>query len=170
MDDRRAFARTLIVGNSGSGKSWLAGGLAQRLGVEALDLDAVHWEPGGYRIARERQAALSMVRAVASRPSWIVEGVYGWLAQAAAPEASALIWLALPIGECVDNLRRRGSRGGGDEAAFQALLAWAADYGTRRTSSSHAGHAALFTAFPRGKLRLSSRAEIDAFVAASFLS
>lgn len=170
IDGRRWLARTLIVGNSGSGKSWLAGRLAERLGIDALDLDAVHWEPGGYAVARDKQAALTRVRAAAAAPNWIIEGVYGWLAEAAAPEATALIWLAMPRGECLDNLRRRGLRRGGDEEAFQALLAWAENYDARETSSSYAGHAALFSAFPRRKLRLSSRREIVQFLASAFPS
>lgn len=165
MSDRQAFARTLILGNSGSGKSWLATRLAQTFGVAALDLDAVHWLPGGYGAARDKHEALAMVRAAAEKPAWIMEGVYGWLAEAALPETATLIWLTIPTAECLDNLRQRGIRRGGNEASFNALLEWAADYEGRRTSSSLAGHAELFASFTRQKIRLSSRGETDQFLA-----
>lgn len=69
----KAFSRMIILGNSGSGKTWLAIKLAAVLRIEVVDLDAIHWEPGGYSLAREKQAALDMVRQRASGPSWVIE-------------------------------------------------------------------------------------------------
>lgn len=36
------LTRTLIIGNSGSGKSWLAERLASQLQIPWVDLDAIH--------------------------------------------------------------------------------------------------------------------------------
>jgi adenylate kinase family enzyme len=80
-----AFARTVIVGNGGSGKSWLAGRLAAALSSPTVDLDEIHWLPGGFSARREPAAAIEMVRARAAEDRWIIEGVYGWLANAALP-------------------------------------------------------------------------------------
>jgi len=44
--------RVLIIGNSGSGKSWLARQLAEKFATPATDLDNLNWEPGGYVKAR----------------------------------------------------------------------------------------------------------------------
>ena len=52
--DRADLRRVVIVGNAGSGKSWLAERLAHALSVTAIDLDLIHWLPGGYNAARER--------------------------------------------------------------------------------------------------------------------
>ncbi|HZD88954.1 MAG TPA: AAA family ATPase, partial [Pseudolabrys sp.] len=93
MSGKAEFARTLIIGNSGSGKSWLAAQLAERLGTQATDLDDIHWEPGGYGAARDKSVSLEMLRQVAEKPAWIVEGVYGWLARDAALNITTLIWL-----------------------------------------------------------------------------
>ena len=114
--------RTLILGNSGSGKSWLAFRIAEALGCKAVDLDAIHWEPGSYGVARDKQVAIDMVRQEASGPAWVIEGVFGWLAQEALLRATALIWLDLPVNECLDNIRQRGLRRGGDAAATQLRL------------------------------------------------
>ena len=87
------FRRTVIIGNGGSGKSWLAEQLSRNLSVPAIDLDVIHWEPGGYNVVREKSLAIEMVRQAAKGPGWVIEGVYGWLARAALPNATALVWL-----------------------------------------------------------------------------
>lgn len=156
------FTRTLILGNSGSGKSWLAARLAVALGAQTVDLDSVHWEPGNYNHVRDKKIAIEMVRQAALENRWVIEGVYGWLAQEAISRATALIWLDISVAECLANLRRRDRRG--DEASFSALLAWAADYRRRQTSSSFSGHQRLFDAFPGRKLRLDSRRAVDRFL------
>jgi adenylate kinase family enzyme len=158
------FSRTIILGNSGSGKSWLAKRIAKTLGTEAIDLDSVHWEPGGYNVARDKVLAIEAVRQAAGRPAWIIEGVYGWLAQEAISRATALIWLDTPVDECVSNLRQRGLRRVGDPASLAALLDWASDYLQRQSSSSFVGHERIFETFRRQKFRLSSRRDVDKFL------
>ena len=161
---RSEFFKTVIVGNSGSGKSWLAEGLAEGLGTVAIDLDAVHWLPGGYNGRRDPELAKSMVRDQASKDCWIIEGVYGWLAYEALPSATAFIWLDLPEAECIENVRRRGLRRRGDEASFEALIAWVGEYRIRDDANSFAGHSRLFERFEGRKLCLRSRAELAAFL------
>lgn len=162
---RSAYQRTVIVGNSGSGKSWLAVRLAQAIDGAAIDLDAVHWEPGGYGTRRDAATARVMVREAAAGERWVIEGVYGWLAHEALPRATAMIWLDLPEAECIANLRRRGLRGGGDEESFAALIAWAGEYRMRENANSFKGHGMLFGAFAGARLRLRSRGEITGFLA-----
>lgn len=162
---RREFERTLILGNSGSGKSWLAVKVAEALGSKAIDLDGVHWEPGGYGVARDKQVAIGMVQQEALGTAWVIEGVFGWLAQEAVSRATALVWLDIPISECLDNIRHRGLRRGGDAASFEALLDWAAAYEKRQTSSSQVGHARMFSDFPHRKRRLHSRDDAARLVA-----
>jgi energy-coupling factor transporter ATP-binding protein EcfA2 len=164
MDRKAAFVRTLILGNSGSGKSRLSKRLAATLETDVIDLDGFHWEPGSYGRARDKGVCLEMTRQSASRPRWVIEGVYGWLALEVVSNATALILIDIPVNECIANLRQRGLRGGGDEAAFRALIAWAADYPYRQTSSSRAGHERIFGRFPHRKLRISSREEMDLFL------
>jgi adenylate kinase family enzyme len=157
---RSEFFKTVIVGNSGSGKSWLAERLAEGLGTVAIDLDSIHWVPGGYNCRRDPDLAKSMVRDQASKDCWVIEGVYGWLAYEALPSATAFIWLDLPEAECIENIRGRGLRQGGDEASFEALIAWAGEYRIRDNANSFTGHSRLFELFKDRKFRLRSRAEI----------
>jgi len=153
--------RTVIIGNSGSGKSTLAEALAVLANVPAIDLDLLHWTGDGYGVKREEAVARQMAMEVAAGPGWIIEGVYGWLAEVTIPRATALIWLDLPWSVCRDGLLARGVRRGGTDADFAELLTWAQAYYDRQTSSAFSGHSRLFEEFPRTKLRLRTREEVQ---------
>ncbi|HTV42941.1 MAG TPA: hypothetical protein VMF08_20420 [Candidatus Sulfotelmatobacter sp.] len=68
--------RIHIIGGPGSGKSYAAAKLAERLGVPACDLDNLFWD--GIRAdPAERDRKLA---ATVSADGWIIEGVYyQWL-------------------------------------------------------------------------------------------
>src|SRR5258708_20126084 len=88
--------RTVIIGNSGAGKSALAESLAALILVPVIDLDLLNWEGDSYGRKRDEDAARRMTLEVSAQPLWIIEGVYGWLAEVALPRATALIWLVFP--------------------------------------------------------------------------
>jgi hypothetical protein len=106
-----------------------------------------------------------MVVEQAGEPRWIIEGVYGWLAAAALPFASSLIWLDLPWSVCRESLARRGPWQGATPAEHVAFLQWAEAYWQRRTPTSFTGHLALFEDFVETKIRFERRSEIEAFLA-----
>jgi adenylate kinase family enzyme len=161
MSLRRALAqRTVVIGNSGSGKSVFAESLATLVLAPVVDLDLLHWEDVGLGAKRNEETARQMVSDATDAPSWIIEGVYGWLAEGALPRATALVWLDLPWSICRRGLLARGPRRGASEASFAALLKWAEDYWERRTSSSFDGHLNLFNGFCGEKIRLSDRDQI----------
>ena len=157
-------SRVVIIGNSGSGKSTLAQELARRIGAPATDLDHIHWQDQ-VGVKREESLATDMVVELAGQPRWIIEGVYGWLAAAALPFATSLIWLDLPWIVCREGLSRRGPWKGASADEHEAFLQWAEAYWQRQTPSSFPGHLALFENFTGPKLRLQSRAKIDALLA-----
>jgi adenylate kinase family enzyme len=157
--------RAVIIGNSGSGKSTLAERLAALAGVPVIDLDLLHWEENGYAARREENAARQLVQAAAAQPRWVIEGVYGWLAEVAIPKATAMIWLDVPWGVCRESLLARGQRRGGTEADFAKLMTWAEAYWERQTPSSFAGHLRLFESFPGAKRRFHRRQETQLFLA-----
>ena len=160
-----AIQRTVVIGNSGSGKSTLAARLAALADVPAIDLDALHWEGSGYGAKREEAVARELVRDAAAASRWVIEGVYGWLAEVALPRATALIWLDLHWSVCREALLARGQRRGGTEADFAKLMAWAEAHWTRHSHSSFAGHLRLFDDFGGIKRRLRDRQEVDEFMA-----
>jgi adenylate kinase family enzyme len=156
--------RTLIVGNSGSGKSWLAQRIANCLGSRSVDLDLIHWLPGGYNVPRERNEAIQLLRDAAKADGWVIEGIYGSLVNEIRDDSTGLIWLCLDEAECVENIRQRGIRRGGDAVSFAALLDWALTYRSRQGPSSYVGHQKLFDEYTADKLVLRSRDDVMAFV------
>ncbi|MHC8290786.1 P-loop NTPase family protein [Pseudomonas sp. XS1P51] len=158
------LTRTLIIGNSGSGKSWLAGRLAEHLQVPRVDLDTLHWLSDECSIARPRAEALGMARIAASEERWVIEGVYGWIVSELIHRATALIWLCVEEEECVANIRQREAGRDDHDELLIALLEWAGSYRTRAGSSGFAAHQRLFEGFIGSKLQLMDRLEITAFV------
>ncbi len=82
------------------------------------------------------------------------------------PSATVLIWLDLPWEDCRAGLMARRLRRGMTSADHAALVAWAAEYWTRDSSSSHYGHLRLFEAFNSPKLRFMSRSQVEQFASA----
>src|SRR5262245_53435910 len=107
--------RTVIIGNSGVGKSTLAADLAALVHVPAIDLDDLFWEGDGYERKRDEQTVLQMAHERAAQPRWIIEGVYGWVAEIT-PRATALIWLDFPWSLCRAGIVARFARRGVTDA------------------------------------------------------
>ncbi len=156
--------RTLIIGNGGSGKTWLARQLAELSGIPTIHLDDLRWTPGQYGKARDNQVVMDDVARAAEADAWLMEGVFGWLAKVAMPRATQLVWLDLPEDDCLANVRARGIQGGGSAADFEALLTWVGEYRLRNNSSCFAAHLKLFEAFDGTKARLMGRAEMAGYL------
>src|ERR1019366_10250702 len=91
-------ARLVVIGNSGSGKSTLANRVGAALKLPVHDLDRFHWLGNGHK--RDEVAAKELVSDVATAAAWIIEGVYGWLAEVALSRATSLVWLDLSLAAC----------------------------------------------------------------------
>ncbi|PAU56247.1 adenylate kinase [Pseudomonas sp. PICF141] len=158
------LTRTLIIGNSGSGKSWLAKRLAEHLQVPWIDLDLIHWISDEHSIARPRAEALGMARVAANEEHWVIEGVYGWIVIELVEQATSLIWLCLEDEVCVSHIRQRETERDDNDDLLMALQDWADSYRTRDDSSGFAAHQRLFEGFSGSKLQLMNRDEVTAFV------
>jgi adenylate kinase family enzyme len=156
--------RTLIIGNSGSGKSWLAERLAGHLQVPWVDLDSIYWLSDEHSIARPRSESLAMARIAACQERWVIEGVYGWMVSELIHRATALIWLCVEDEECVINIRQREAKRNDNDELLIALLDWAGSYRTQEGFSGFAAHQRLFDEFSGSKLRLANRKVITDFI------
>jgi hypothetical protein len=115
---------------------------------------------------RKRDEADAKVRVaeLTADDGWVIEGVYGWLAERALPRADTLIWLDLSWEDCRAGLLARGLRRDMKPSDQDALLAWAEDYWNRTTPSSFVGHERLYRMFEGNKARLPKRDEIAALL------
>ena len=87
--------RVSVVGCSGAGKTTLARELAARHGLEHVELDALHHEPGWRPRPRDDLRGLVLERLAA--PRWVVDGNYRSQVQDLVwPLADTVVWLDLP--------------------------------------------------------------------------
>lgn len=166
--------RIVIIGNSGSGKTWLAQRLAPPLQAAIVHLDDVFWGDGGYDIQRPPQEVAARIAESKARPRWVVEGVFGQLAARYLDVADALVWLDIPWKTCETRLRARGSESKAhmnrhqSELGLQKLLLWASAYTTRDGDCSQSGHRQLFESFTRLRHRIQDEAQAVELVRAGF--
>ena len=83
--------RILIFGNGGTGKTWLAREIGDILNRRVIHLDDLRWAPGQYGIPRDNQLVFNEVVETGKAESWLMEGVYGWLADAVLHRVTSLI-------------------------------------------------------------------------------
>jgi hypothetical protein len=107
VDMPLAARRIWVKGGSGSGKTTLARALAQRLGLEHVELDALHHDPGWTPApAPVLQARVSS--ALDDARGWVVDGNYdGKLGALVRDRAELVVWLDLPLCTQLARLARR---------------------------------------------------------------
>jgi adenylate kinase family enzyme len=94
MEWNGAVRRISVVGNSGSGKTRLAGALAERLGAPHLELDSIFhqpaWEP------RPLDGFRAEVHEFCAGDAWVVDGNYRAVQDLVWARADTVVWLDLP--------------------------------------------------------------------------
>jgi adenylate kinase family enzyme len=165
--------RTVIVGNSGSGKTWLARRLAEKAVISVVHLDEIFWLPGGFNEKRDPSDVSRLIDASKAKAEWIVEGVYGNLAKLFLPSALTLVWLDLAWSVCKQRLELRGSESKAhmerkqSDQGLRELIRWAEDYCSRQGSSGQAAHLAMFEAFQGERFRLLSEMQVREYLDAA---
>jgi adenylate kinase family enzyme len=166
-------SRVVIFGNSGSGKSTLAGQMVQAAGLAHLDLDTLAWKPA----SPPQREALAVSAAgiecfIDAHESWVVEGCYTDLIEIAAPHCSEIIYLNLPVAQCMANARARPwephkyPSKAAQDANLAMLLDWIAAYETRDDEFSRAAHQRFYERFAGPKAMPVSNEEATALLAA----
>ncbi len=162
--------KTIIIGNSGSGKTWLAAKLAETDSLSVIHLDELFWEPGGFVRKRPQETVLQLIEQAKASPAWIVEGVFGELAERFSDQADFLVWLDIDWTTCRERLTRRGSASKKymdreqTEEGLRRLIEWASHYYDRTDLRSHAGHQGLFQRFPGQKIHIHSEEQANMIV------
>lgn len=156
--------RIAIIGNAGTGKSYLAGRLGAIQSLPVVHLDDLFWlRAGDYTTKRAADQLEVLIESVRSKETWVVEGVYGELIERFLQSAQHLFWLDLPWDISMARImaRHHGSGPATDDASFRKLLAYAAAYWQRIDTRSHATHSRLFNEFTGEKSRLTSQESVD---------
>jgi len=146
--------KILIVGNSGSGKSWRARALAEQHGLAHLDLDTIYYVPGQIAVQRPMADVLADLQAFFARhPAWVAEGCYGDVIEAALPFCSELVFMNPGKDVCLANNGRRPwephkyASKEQQDSMLPFLLDWVAQYYERDDNCSYARHRRLFDSF-----------------------
>jgi adenylate kinase family enzyme len=91
MKNSFPYRRIVVVGTTSSGKSTLAERLAVELGLDFIELDALHWEPNWVEAPLE--VFRSRVERATQVQAWVVAGNYRIVRDLVWPRAEAVIWL-----------------------------------------------------------------------------
>lgn len=162
--------RILIIGNSGSGKTWLGRALSERKKIPLFHMDDIRWDQSGYEIRRSETDIERDLDAIKNKDQWILEGVFGKMAQSCLSFADLLVWLDLPWEECKKNLLVRGPQfenvltSSEKEKALNKLMEWASTHDSRNDANSWGFFNDLYTNFKHQKICLRSREDIGAFL------
>ena len=155
--------RVLIMGNSGSGKSYRAQALAAQHGLAHLDLDTIVWEPGLIAVPRApEQVRAELLAFVEGNESWIAVVCYGDLVEAALPFCSELVFMNPGLEVCLENNRRRPwephkyASMEAQQSKLDFLLEWVAGYYTRDDAMSYATHQRIFDGFGGNKTEVTT--------------
>ena len=95
MGDQRGCSepgrRINVVGTTGSGKTTVARALAERLGVEHIELDGLFWKPNWGQTPDEE--FLPRVEQATQGDRWVLDGNYSRTRPIVWPRADTIVWL-----------------------------------------------------------------------------
>jgi adenylate kinase family enzyme len=101
--------RVLVLGNAGSGKSWLAARIGARLGMEVIHLDQLFWKPGW--VARPLEEFSKAVdERLTTEGSWVADGNYLDSLPMRAARSDTIIVLDVPTWRCLARVVMRSLR------------------------------------------------------------
>ncbi|MHB1354428.1 MAG: P-loop NTPase family protein [Anaerolineae bacterium] len=98
--------RIYIIGLSGCGKATLSHRLAERCGLQHIEIDALNWQPGWQALPRDELRA--KVRTVTeAAQDWVIDGNYSAVRELLWQTADTIIWLDYPLWFILWRLWRR---------------------------------------------------------------
>ena len=148
------MTKVLIFGNSGSGKSTLAKNISADQHAAHLDLDTIAWQtkalPTRTPIYESKTKIDSFIEA---NSHWVIEGCYADLLALAIDRADKVIFLDLPVEDCIANAKSRPWEAhkydskAAQDANLAMLVDWISQYPTRNDTFSRQAHLQLYKSF-----------------------
>ena len=143
--------KVLIFGNSASGKSTLAKQLAESEQLAHLDLDMHAWQPTNPPTRKPlKESARAIEQFMQLNESWVIEGCYSDLLVIAESAATDIIFMNLPIEDCIVNANNRPwephkyESKTAQDANLAMLVEWISQYELRDDSFSKAAHLGFY--------------------------
>jgi adenylate kinase family enzyme len=102
------YKKFVVIGTTSSGKSTLAGQLANKLELDFIELDALNWGPNWTAASDETLRA--RVEEATRSPGWVVAGNYRITRPVTWTRAEAIIWLDYSLWVIFWRLFRRTCR------------------------------------------------------------
>jgi len=128
-----------------------------------LDLDMLAWLPTSSPERKSLdQSRAEIEKFIDSNESWVIEGCYTDLLEMAASECSEVIFMNLPVEECISNARNRPwephkyESKKAQDSNLEMLLDWIVQYAQRTDTFSEKAHTDFFENFPGKKTMLTS--------------
>lgn len=97
--------KVAIIGSCGAGKSTLARQLSHLLGLSVIHLDQVYWQSGW--IEPDPKTWQQQVTALATEPTWIMDGNYSGTFDLRLPVADIIIFLDFSRWRCLGRVLKR---------------------------------------------------------------
>lgn len=154
----KQLRKILIFGNSGSGKSTLAQRLVKSENLAHLDLDTLAWLPTNPPQRAPLNVSSTKIKAFTQEHSgrdsgWVIEGCYTDLLDLIKAEATEIIFMNLPISQCIENARNRPweshkypSKEAQDKN-LAMLIDWIQQYESRTDVFSYTSHLRFYESF-----------------------
>ena len=158
--------KVLIFGNSASGKSTLAKQLASTENLAHLDLDLLAWQattPPTRKPLVESTLAIELF--IQQYESWVIEGCYSDLLVIAESAATDIIFMNLPIEDCIVNANDRPwephkyESKTAQDANLAMLVEWISQYELRDDTFSKSAHLDFYQNYAGMKKMLASNVE-----------
>ena len=139
--------KILIFGNSGSGKSTLAIKLCERHKLAHLDLDTLAWQntsPAERKPLKECENEIFSF--ISMSKGWVIEGCYTDLLELVEHHSSEIIFIKLPMEECISNAKNRPwephkyESKQAQDSNLDMLIGWISQYESRVDTFSKNSH------------------------------
>ena len=92
----KELKRVYIIGTAGSGKSFLAKRISEKLDIPCYDLDDIFWYKKYTKKTNKAKRKKALAR-IANKSNWIIEGVYSSWTEQALRKANIVIILDIHI-------------------------------------------------------------------------
>ena len=99
------YKKVIVLGNNGSGKSYLSKKLAEITGLPLIHLDLLYWKENWTHPSREEWAEIQ--RKLVANQQWIIDGMHVSTLEIRFREADAVFFLDIDLKTCLDAIKER---------------------------------------------------------------